>query len=57
MFSLIASTIAFFLAGYVIKRYLDHADIPRSLTRTTVIFVLALGCSYGVAALVERIAS
>jgi hypothetical protein len=57
MLSLILSTFTFFLASYLIKRYLDDADIPKGLTRTTVIVVLALACSYAVAALVDWVAS
>jgi hypothetical protein len=50
--SLILSTIAFFVASYFIRRYLDEMDIPRTMTRGFVIFVLALAVSYGVAVLV-----
>jgi len=52
MLSLILSTIAFFVASYFIRRYLDEMDIPRTMTRGFVIFVLALVVSYGVAVLV-----
>ena len=51
--SLIASTIAFFVASYFIKRYLDSIDIPKSMTRSLVIFCLALAVSYGVAVVVD----
>jgi hypothetical protein len=51
--SLIASTIVFFVASYFIKRYLDRIDIPKSMTRSLVIFCLALALSYGVAVLVD----
>jgi VIT1/CCC1 family predicted Fe2+/Mn2+ transporter len=51
--SLIASTIVFFVASYFIKRYLDGIDIPKSMTRSLVIFCLALALSYGVAVLVD----
>jgi hypothetical protein len=57
MLSLILSTITFLLASYFIRRYLDDADIPKSLTRTALIFVLALACSYVVAALVDWVGS
>ena len=50
--SLILSTIAFFVASYFIRRYLDQMEIPRTMTRGVVVFVLALGVSYGVAFLV-----
>jgi hypothetical protein len=55
--SLIASTIVFFVASYFIKRYLDRIDIPKSMTRSLVIFCLALALSYGVAVLVDFLAS
>lgn len=57
MLSLILSTIAFFIASYYIKRYLDDANIPTGLTRSTLIFSLALTISYGVAVVVGRISS
>jgi hypothetical protein len=55
--NVIVSTIVFFVAAYFIKRYLDDADIPKGLTRSIVIFVLALAIAYGVAALVDWVAS
>ena len=57
MLGLIVSTIVFFVASYFIKRYLDDADIPKGVTRSIVIFVLALAIAYGVAALVDWVAS
>jgi hypothetical protein len=57
MLSLVVSTIVFFVASYFIKRYLDEVDIPKGLTRSIVIFVLALAMAYGVAALVDWVAS
>jgi hypothetical protein len=50
--SLILSTIAFFVASYFIKRYLDEMEIPKTMTRGIVVFILALGVSYCVAFLV-----
>lgn len=57
MLSLVLSTIVFFVASYMIKRYLNHAQIPKGMTRTTVIFVLALALSYAVATIVEWVVS
>jgi hypothetical protein len=51
--SLISSTVAYFIAAYYIKRYLDDSGIPKGLTRSILIFVLALAIAYGVAALVD----
>lgn len=53
MLSLILSTIAFFVATYFIRRYLDGMDIPKTMTRGIVVFVLALAVAYGIAFLVE----
>ena len=55
MLSIFASTIAFFVAFYFIKRYFDGTDIPKGMTRSAVIFTLAAAISWGVAALVEKI--
>ncbi len=52
MLSLAASFIAFFVAAYFIGRYLERMEIPRTMTRGMVVFVLALAVSYGVAYLV-----
>jgi hypothetical protein len=53
--SLVVSTIAFFVASYFIRRQLDQMDIPRSMTRSLTIFVLALAAAYGVAWVVDWI--
>jgi hypothetical protein len=55
MLSLFLSTLAYFVASYFIKRHLEKMDIPKGMTRSIVIFVLALGVAYGVAFLVDRI--
>ena len=54
--SLIASTIAFFVASYFIKRWMDENDIPKGMTRSLSIFALALAVAYGVGWLVGLIA-
>ena len=53
MTSFVVSTIAFFVASYFIKRRLEQYDIPKSLTRAALIFVIALAVAYGVAAAVD----
>ena len=55
--SLILSTIAFFVAGYLINRYLDSIDAPKGPTRSILKFCAALMIAYGVAFLVDRIVS
>lgn len=57
MLSLIVSTIAFFVASYFIKRYLNDIGVPKTMTRGLVIFVLALAIAYGVAFIVDRAAA
>jgi hypothetical protein len=53
--SLVASTIAFFVASYFIKRWMDDNDIPKGMTRSVAILVLALALAYGVGWLVDRV--
>lgn len=57
MLSLVVSTIAFFVATYFIKRYLDGMGVPKTMTRGLVVFVLALAVAYGVAFIVDRAAA
>ena len=54
--SLVVSTIAFFVASYFIKRWMDENDIPKGMTRSISIFALALAVSYGVGWLVGLVA-
>ena len=56
MLSLALSTVAFFVASYFLKRRLDDMDIPKGMTRSIVVFCLALGVSYGVAVIVDWLA-
>jgi hypothetical protein len=53
--SFVASTIAFFVASYFIKRWMDDNDIPKGMTRSATILVLAVALAYGVGWLVDRI--
>ena len=52
---LVASTIVFFVASYFIKRWMDDNDIPKGMTRSVTIFVLAVALAYGVGWLVDHI--
>lgn len=54
--SLVASTIAFFVASYYGKRWADENDLPKGMTRSVGIFVLSLAVAYGVAWLVDKVA-
>jgi hypothetical protein len=56
LLSLVISTVAFFVAAYFIKRYLNGMDIPKGMTRSIVVFTLALAIAYGVALVVGWIA-
>ena len=53
--SLVASSIAFFVASYFIKRWMEENDIPRGMTRSVTIFVLAVALAYGVGWIVDHI--
>ena len=57
MLSIVLSAVAFFVAAYFIKRWLDDMSIPKSMTRSLVVFVAAAAVSYGVAALVDWVIS
>ena len=56
MLSLVFGTIAFFVASYLIRRYLNEIGIPRTLVRGLVVLALALAAAYGVAFIVDRVA-
>jgi hypothetical protein len=53
--SLIVSTIAFFVASYYVKRWMDENDFPKGMTRSLTIFAVAAAVSYGVGWLVGLI--
>lgn len=48
MLGIVLSTIAFFVAGFFIRRYLDEIGIPKTMVRGMMVFVLALAVAYGV---------
>jgi hypothetical protein len=50
---LIVSTVAYFVASYFIKRYLDGLEAPPGFTRNALTFCAALLVAYGVAAAVD----
>ena len=57
MWSLVVSTVAFFIASFLIDRYLTRIDAPRGMTRSILKFCAALLVAYGVMLVVDRIAS
>lgn len=50
---IVVSTLAYFVAAFFIKRQFDDMDIPRGMTRSALVFVLALGAAYAVQAAVD----
>lgn len=56
MLSLVLSTVAFFVASYFLKRYLDDMGMPKGMTRSILVFCLAAMVAYGVAFIVDWIA-
>ena len=55
MLSLVLSTVAFFVAGYFAKRYLDDMGIPKGVTRSVSIFCMAAAVAYAVGFVVDWI--
>ena len=56
MAGLVVSTLVFFVASFFLKRQFDEMQIPKGMTRSLTIFVLALAIAYGAAWLVDLIA-
>jgi len=56
LLSFFVSTLAFVLAGYFIRRYLDGIGIPKSMSRAMVVLVAALLIAYGVAFVIDLVA-
>lgn len=48
MLNLIISTIVFFIAAWFLNRYLDEQGIPKGMTRSLLVLVLASLVSWGV---------
>jgi hypothetical protein len=57
MLSLVLSTIAFFVASYFLKRYLDDMGLPQGMTRSILVFCLAAMIAYGFAFIIDWIAT
>jgi hypothetical protein len=53
--SIVLSTLAFFVASYFLKRYLEDMGIPKGMTRGALVFSLALLISYVVAVAVDHL--
>ena len=55
MLSIFLSTVAFFVATYYLKRYLEDMGIPKGMTRGALIFSIALLISYLVAVAADHL--
>lgn len=55
MWNLAISTIAFFIAAWYIRRYLDEQGIPAGMTRSILIFTIASLVSWGAGEAVDFI--
>jgi len=53
--SLVVSTFAFLALSYYLKRWADDNDLPRGMTRSTSILVVAGVLAYGVAWLADKL--
>jgi len=53
MLSLVLSTIAFFVAAYYFRRYLEEMGMPKGISRSLLIFCVAFVVSSGVAYIVS----
>jgi hypothetical protein len=57
MLTFVVSTLAFFIASHLFKRWADENDLPKGMTRSVTILVAALAVAYGVAWAVDRLAA
>ena len=55
MLSIVVSTVAYFAASHYLKRYLDGHDIPKGMTRSVLVFTLALAVAYGAGLIADRL--
>lgn len=53
IWNIIISTAVFFISVWYIRNYLDRQAIPKSMTRSLLVFVLASLVSWGAGALVD----
>jgi hypothetical protein len=56
MLSIVISTIVFFVASFFIKRQFDDMDLPKGMTRSLMVFCLAVAVAYGTAAAIDWVA-
>jgi len=53
MSNMVISTIVFFIAAWFARRYLDEQGIPKGMTRSVIVFVLASLVSWGAGDMVD----
>jgi hypothetical protein len=53
MTGIVLSTLAFFVASFFIRRYLDEIGVRKTMTRALVVLILALAIAYVVAFIVD----
>jgi hypothetical protein len=53
IWNLIISTLVFIIAAWYIRRYLDEQGIPKGMTRSLGVFVLAYFVSWGAGEMVD----
>ena len=56
MLSLVVSTIVFFVARFFINRKFEEMDLPKGMTRSMMVFCIAVAIAYGVAAAIDWVA-
>ncbi|MEO8719222.1 MAG: hypothetical protein ABI423_13485, partial [Burkholderiales bacterium] len=55
--SIVISTLAFFVAGFFLKRWADDNGFPKGMTLNISLFVAAIAISYAVAWIVDKVAA
>ena len=53
MRSLVVSTVVYFAATFLLRRRLDDMGMPKGMTRSVLIFCVALVAAYGAAAALD----
>jgi hypothetical protein len=56
MRDIVVSTVAYFVAAFFLKRQFDDMDIPRGMTRSAMVFALAMAAAYAAQAGVDWVA-
>lgn len=55
VWNIVVSTVVFFIAVWYFRRFLDEQGIPKGITRSLLIFVLAYMVSWGAGTIVDWI--